>query len=69
MTEFKKGDRVKIYNQKMSGEKFLEGVAVVVKKAEQGDTFYHVRFESDGYKCERNLRNAERPKYNKTQKD
>lgn len=60
MNKFKKGDRVKIYNQKISGEKFLEGIAVVVGRAEYGDTFYRVRFESDGYKGERNLNEAER---------
>lgn len=60
MTAFKKGDRVKIHNQSLSGKKFLEGIAVVVLKAGHGDTFYHVRFESDGYLCERNLNDAER---------
>ena len=59
MTVFKKGDRVKIYNQKMSGEKFLEGIAVVGNKSDYGDTSYHVRFVRDGYQCERNLNEAE----------
>lgn len=62
MSEFKKGDRVKIHNQKLSGGKFLEGIAVVIGKAEYGDTFYYVRFVSDGYHCARNLNEAERMK-------
>lgn len=60
MSEFKKDDRVKVYNQKINGEKFFEGIAVIVLKAKYGDTFYHVRFESDGYLCERNLNEAEK---------
>ena len=60
MKTFKKGERVKVYNQRMRGKKFFEGIAVVVLKAGYGDTFYHVRFESDGYLCERNLSNAEK---------
>ena len=60
MKTFKKGDRVKIYNQKLSGERFFEGIAVVIKKAENGFYFYHVRFESDGFKCERNLGESEK---------
>lgn len=59
MNEFKKGDRVKVYNQKTNGEEFLEGIAIVKKKTDYEGTFYHVCFESDGYKCVRNLNKAE----------
>ena len=57
MSKFKMGARVKIYNQKMSGKKFMEGIAIVGKRADGGN--YHVRFVSDGYLCERNLSEAE----------
>lgn len=56
--EFKKGDRVKIYNQTLSGEDVLEGIAVVENKV--GGENYNVRFESDGFRCERNLDEAEK---------
>ena len=58
MTIFKKGDRVKVYNQKLSGEKFMEGIAVVGNRVIGGN--YNVRFEEDGFQCERNLDEAEK---------
>jgi len=59
MNSFKKGDKVKVFNLTPSGKKFLEGIAVVDKKAKYGQTFYNVCFES-GYWCVRNLINAEK---------
>ncbi len=60
MTNFKKGDRVKVFNLTLIGGKFYEGVAVVCGKAEEGGTFYNVRFVRDGFRCVRNLNNAEK---------
>jgi len=54
----RKGDKVKVFNFSPSGKKFLEGIAVVDKKAEIGGWFYNICFES-GYWCVRNLHNAE----------
>ncbi len=59
MKTFKMGDRVKIYNQKLNGVKFLEGIAVVAGVSLQGDEFYHVQFIDDGFECVRNLSEAE----------
>lgn len=58
MKGFKKGDRVKIYNQTLSGEDVLEGIAVVGNRVIGGN--YNVRFEDDGFQCERNLNEAEK---------
>lgn len=55
---FKKGDKVKVYNYTPSGKRFFEGVAVVDKKADYGDTFYNVCFEPGNW-CVRNLNEAE----------
>lgn len=60
MKTFKKGERVKIFNQTDGGTRFLEGIAVIERKADFGETFYNVKFENDGYRCERNLFEAER---------
>jgi hypothetical protein len=52
MHAFKKGDRVAVINQKLSGVFFVEGRATVVRRVRDLGESYVVRFEN-GDECQR----------------
>lgn len=59
MKEFKKGEKVKVFGH-FAGRKFFEGIAVVDKKSEYGETLYNICFIKTGYWCIRDLCDSRR---------
>ena len=46
MNDFKKGDRVRIFNHNQRGDEFIEGSVTIIKSVPDYDNRYSVRFDN-----------------------